>query len=282
MRCWSCRARFGINRCAPADLLGLLGARHAGRVEPGGPYNPERDPQTGVLNATTIASFSQALADAVTDVIRRGEFPIVLGGDCSILLGGLLALRRRGHYGLLFIDGHADFYQPSANPNGEVASMELALATGRGPDVLSNLEDLRPLVRDDDVVAFGIRDGQQQATYGSQPLPPALLSLELTEIQRLGVDATITEAVAHLTRADGPRSGFWIHVDTDVLDDAVMPAVDYRLPGGLSWESLTRALHVATRSDRAVGLEVTIYNPTLDKQGDGARRLVRALADALV
>jgi arginase len=41
-------------------------------------------------------------------------------------------LKRRGRYGLLFIDGHADFYQPEVNPNGEAASMDLAFATGHG------------------------------------------------------------------------------------------------------------------------------------------------------
>jgi arginase len=51
--------------------------------------------------------------------------------------------------------------------------MELALATGRGPHVLTNIEGLKPLVRDEDVVAFGIRHTQEQAAYGSQPLPPA-------------------------------------------------------------------------------------------------------------
>lgn len=79
-------------------------------------------------------------ADAVGEVIDRGEFPVVLGGDCSILLGGLLALNRRGHYGLLFMDGHADFYNPEANPNGEAASMDLFFVAGRGPAVLTNIE----------------------------------------------------------------------------------------------------------------------------------------------
>lgn len=51
------------------------------------------------------------------EVLDAGDVPIVLGGDCSILLGNLLALRRRGRHGLLFIDGHADFYQPEAEPN---------------------------------------------------------------------------------------------------------------------------------------------------------------------
>ena len=61
-----------------------------------------------------------------------------------------------------------------------------------------------------------------------------------------------------------------MHVDADVLDDAIMPAVDYRLPDGLSWEELTTAMRIAIKSHRVVGLEVTIYNPKLDP--DGAAR----------
>jgi arginase len=80
----------------------------------------------------------------------------------------MLAMRRDRRAGLLFLDGHADFYQPEAEPNGEAASMELALATGRGPEIVTDLEGLRPLVRDEDVVALGIRDAELAETHGSQ------------------------------------------------------------------------------------------------------------------
>jgi arginase len=262
-------------------LLDRLQARHAGRVVPEHSREAERDPVTLTLNANSIASYSRALADAVGAVLDRGEFPVVLGGDCSILLGDLLALKRRGRFGLLFIDGHADFYNPEANPNGEAASMDLAFATGRGPDVVTNIEGRRPLVRDEDVVAFGWRDAEEQAEYGSQPLPPTVRSLDLPRVRTHGIEATAREAVAHLTRDDGPDGGFWIHVDADVLDDAIMPAVDYRLPGGLSWAELTTAIRTAVASERAVGLEVTIYNPALDPDGAGARGLARVIGDAL-
>jgi arginase len=264
-----------------AGLIARLGARHAGRVVPQTPYDFKRDPATLTLNATGIASYSRALADAVGDVMDRGEFPVVLGGDCSILLGDLLALRRRGRYGLLFIDGHADFYNPEANPNGEAASMDLAFATGRGPDVLTNIEGLRPLVSDEDVVAFGYRDAEEQAAYGSQPLPPQMHAIDLPRIRRSGVTGAARDAVTHLTRHRGPDGGFWMHVDADALDDAIMPAVDYRLPDGLSWEELTTAMRIAMESHRVVGLEVTIYNPKLDPDGAGARGLVKVIGEAL-
>ena len=106
---------LGVER-APEVLLGAgladgLAARRAGRVEAAG-YSAERDPQTKVMNPQAISGYSSSLADAVAAVLDEGEFPVVLGGDCSVLLGTMLALRRRGRYGLLYIDGDADFYQP--------------------------------------------------------------------------------------------------------------------------------------------------------------------------
>ncbi len=81
-----------------AGLNDRLAARHAGRVVPEAAYDVERDSTTLTLNASGIASYSRRLADAVGEVIEGGEFPVVLGGDCSILLGNLLALKRRGRF----------------------------------------------------------------------------------------------------------------------------------------------------------------------------------------
>jgi arginase len=66
------------------------------------------------------------------------------------------------------VDGHADFYQPHASPTGEVAEMDLAIVSGRGPDILTNIDGFKPLVREEDIVVFGYRDAEQAASYGSQ------------------------------------------------------------------------------------------------------------------
>jgi arginase len=259
-----------------AGLAERLGARRAGGLAAPA-YDPQIDADAGMLNARGLREYAPRLADVVGAVLDRGEFPIVLGGDCSILLATTLALRRRGRYGLLFLDGHADFYQPEAEPTGEAASMELALVTGRGPDIVTNLEGLRPLVRDEDVVVFGFRDAEHAAAEGSQPLTPALRAIDLATVRERGVVHSVRDALAHLERKDGP-TGFWIHFDVDVLDDAIMPAVDYRLPDGLSWDELTAVLRAAVASGRSAGLGVTIFNPTLDADG----QIAHALVDALV
>jgi arginase len=272
----------GVERL-PDALLGAGLARRLGAAEVDAlhppAYDPRRDPATGMLNAAPIASFTRGLADAVADVLDAGAFPIVLGGDCSIVLGNLLALRRRGRYGLLFVDGHADFYQPEANINGEAASSDLAFATGRGPEVLTTFDGLRPLVHDIDVAVVGHRDAAEAARYGSQPLPDALRAYDLARVRQEGAGHVARTAVDHLARPE--LEGFWVHFDVDALDDAVMPAVDYRQPDGLSWHEARRILTAAVRSGRAVGMDVTIFNPKLDPDGRLAGALVDLLAGTL-
>ncbi|WP_327266568.1 arginase family protein [Streptomyces sp. NBC_01232] len=257
-----------------AGLAEQLGAVRAGRVEASA-YDPRRDETTGILNPHGIARYAASLADAVGTALDRGLFPVVLGGDCSILLGNLLCLRRRGRYGLLFLDGHTDFYQPAAEPTGEAASMELALATGRGPRLLTDLEGRGPLLRDEDVVAFGFRDAAESARAGMQPLPPRLHTIDLDGVRAIGAAAAVREAIGHLG-GEG-SAGFWVHVDVDVLDDDLMPAVDYRIPGGLTWLELESVLAIALADERAVGLDVTIFNPRLDPDGTLATRLTECL-----
>ena len=77
-----------------AGLAEQLGAQRAGRVEPPA-YIPERDPETLVLNPRGLADYAGALADAIGRLLNGAMLPVVLGGDCSIVLGCLLALRRR-------------------------------------------------------------------------------------------------------------------------------------------------------------------------------------------
>jgi arginase len=262
-----------------AGLADALDARRAGQVEPP-PYDARRDPATGLLNPTGLRDYARQLADATGAVLDGGETPIVLGGDCSILLGNLLALSRRGRHGLLFLDGHADFYQPDAEPNGEAASMDLALATGRGPTVVADLDGRGALVRDEDVVVLGRRDAEEADAAGSQRIEDTPITvLDLAAVRARGAGAAARAAVDHLSRAE--LDAFWIHLDCDVLDDAVMPAVDYRLPGGLSWDELETVVATAIDTGRAVGVEVTIFNPTLDTDGTITRSLASCLANAL-
>lgn len=262
-----------------AGLMESLNASYGGIIVPP-PYNAVKDPATQLLNPHSIRKFSIQLADRVTQVIHEKQFPVVVGGDCSILIGCMLAMKRSGKYGLFFIDGHADFYQAEAEPKGEAASIELAIISGRGPEILTNIEGLKPLVHDEHIIAFGIRDSEEQKQYGSQDVHKTLVHVfELHQIRAMGIEKASEQAAAILESYK--LDGFWIHLDADVLDNNIMPAVDYQLPGGLQWEELIRVLKLLMSSGKAAGITITIFNPKLDPDGSIASMFVRSIAEGL-
>ena len=81
-------------RLSDLGLAERLGARTTAPV-PVPARDAVPDAQTGIINMTAIAEFSPDLADAIGTILDAGRFPIGLGGDCTILLGSMLALRRR-------------------------------------------------------------------------------------------------------------------------------------------------------------------------------------------
>jgi arginase len=260
-------------------LVERLGAADAGRVGPP-PYSPELDPATGVRNGTAIAAFSIALADRLVGLLGSGAFPLVLGGDCSILLGAMLALRRLGRYGMVSIDGGLDFRHAGnahlVGPVGSVAGEDLAVVTGRGPPQLTDLEGRRPLVAEADVVAMGHRGLEPVA---DELLATALTLIDVAELRRLGPAEAGVRAVAVLAR--GGVEGFWVHVDADVLDPEVMPAVDAPEPGGLTHQELAALLQTLTASELAVGMQLTIFDPDLDPDGRLAAELTGTVVAGL-
>ena len=134
------------------------------------------------------------------------------------------------------------------------------MATGRGPDLLTDLEGLWPLVRDEDVALIGYRVLDDNDHFlGEHIRSTAITVVDLTEVRETGTGRALGKPLATLTKPD--LEGFWVHLDVDVLDDALMPAVDYRHPGGLTWQEAAQILGGLLASDGARGLEVTIFNP---------------------
>jgi arginase len=151
---------------------------------------------------------------------------------------------------------------------------------GRGPGVLADIDGLRPLVRDSDVALIGYRVLDDNDHFLDEHVRSTEITVaDLSDIQAHGAGHALERAVTTLARPE--LEGFWVHLDVDVLDDALMPAVDYRHPGGLSWEEAEELLGGLLGSRTACGLEVTIFNPRLDPNGCIARRL-SALIEAVL
>ncbi|WP_420079094.1 arginase family protein [Streptomyces sp. JL4002] len=273
----------GVYKLADAlreqGLLARLGAREGGVVVPPRYDRGDWREGDGVFHAAALAAYTVALADRIERHLRAGEFPVVLGGDCSIQLGASLAMRRIGRYGLAAVDGSADFRHPgntaTNGPVGAAGGEEIALATGRGQASLTDLEDLAPYLRDEDVRLFGLRDGDGDLPELAEA---GIFAATVAEIRRRGAAEVARAALDGLHPP--VTAGFWVHLDADVLDPEVMPAVDSPDPGGLRPEELATLLGTLVGSPRCVGLNVTIYDPDLDPDGSAGALLADLVVGA--
>jgi arginase len=240
-------------------------------------YDGHRRPES-ILNVDALKKISLALSKSIRDHASAEKFLLVLGGDCSILIGVMLALKLKGAYGLFFIDGHADFYETEKSPTGEAADMDLSLVTGRGPDILTNIHGVRPYVKDEHVIHLGQRDIEETKHYDAQDIHKTRIAcFDVSFIHNHGVETTVAKIekkLSHIT-----LDGFWIHFDTDVIEDNINPAVDYRLPGGLSIEECRHLLKSLVTNYNILGMTVTIYNPVLDPDGTIADKLTTLLRE---
>lgn len=244
-------------------------------------YDFGEQPGTRIRNGTAIREHALRLADAVAATLAASRFAVVAGGDCSILLGCLAGARRGGRCGLVHVDGHRDFFHPgnydAGSRLGSAAGMDLALATGRGELLLTHWPVTgSPLVTDDDVIQIGDRE---PAGTGHGPPDPPMAGLTVHDVLRGGIAEAAHRVIGRLRHRGLDR--VWLHVDLDVLDQAVLPAVDTPGSPGLTFGQLGQLLGRLIGSGRVVGLDVTIYDPELDPAGEYAPQIVDCLTSAL-
>jgi len=242
-------------------------------------YAFEAQPGTQIRNGQSIRAFSMRLKDAVHGVLQEGGFPLVIGGDCSVLLGGLYGLRQSGGRGLVHIDGHSDFYQMRGSDVGRLgaaAGMDLALVSGRGEALLSDWPEVGTLARDQDIIQIGEREAAaDQDQIPSTKIAQITAQRALAESMRAAAGAAVEKFTAsHLDRA-------WLHVDLDVLDENIMGAVDSPGSPGLSFEQLGELVQELCASGRIAGADFAIYDPELDSERHYARSIVQCIAHGI-
>lgn len=268
----------GLDR-APAALRarGLAARLHADDLGDVVPleYVDFTRPAGRIRNEAALVSYSQDIGARVAHAVLDDRFVVLLGGGCSIVLGGLLGAGRASNcrLGLIYVDGHADFATPEESATGSAASMCAALAIGRGDSPLARLADI-PLVNGSDLVILGRRDLSYADNYGQAALQTAgVLDIPAPVVRSRGAAAAAAGTLERLSDV----SRIWIHIDADVLDPSVMPAVDSPEAEGLSVDELVSLLRPFVRDPRAAGLELTIYDPNLDSDGTCAETLVGVL-----
>lgn len=260
----------------------LRGARLTADIVVSEP-NPTRGPLAGFLNEHALLEMVEAVHARVRAALQAGRFPLLYGGDCSVLLGAVPAVRDMcGTAGLLFVDGHEDATTMEQSSTGEAANMEVALLLGMtGQHAPDPLRSRLPALRPETIVMLGQRDANYRREIAVASIADRVVRLH--GVQELRRDPQLAaRGAGHVA---GHASGWWLHADLDVLDGnefrACGAASDPAMPEGLTWAELTAITRTALASDGCRGWSIGVYNPDLDPDGRDAARIVGYLAEVV-
>ncbi len=208
-----------------------------------------------------VVAVNVALAETIR--AHSDKTPFIFAGECVTALGAMKGLEDK-QPAVLWYDAHGDFNTPDTTPSGFLGGMPLAALVGLGNESLMQRIGLDP-IPPSDVILTDARD----------------LDPEEEELLR-GTEVRHLPDLDALLAADLPRKPLYIHFDTDIVDPAEMPAMNYPAADGPSvMHTESTLVRVAQQADVA-GILFSLWNhekPGAQRSLDASLRLVRAFAE---
>jgi arginase len=267
-------------RLRDAGLVALPGARLTPDIVVSDP-DPSRGRLAGFFNERALLEMVGAVYERVRAALQGDRFPILYGGDCAVLLGAVPAVRDiYGSAGLVFVDGHEDATTIEQSTTGEAANMEVALLLGlTGEHAPEPIRTWLPALGAEAVAMLGQRDAGYRNEIGVTTIADRVRLHNAAQVRK-NPEQLATQAAAHVA---AQASGWWLHVDLDVLDGrefhACGAATDPSMPEGLTWEELTTITRAGLHSTGCRGWSLGVYNTDLDPDGQEALRIVAYLGN---
>ena len=213
------------------------------------------------------------VADEVRRARRAGAFPVLLAGSCFNGVGVVAGLEEPAP-GVVWLDAHSDFNEPASSLEGYLDGMGLAILTGSAWQAMRERVLAAPAVPEQRVVLAGAR------------------SFEPPEVERLAGSAIVKLPADELAAPDRllaaieaiEPSGVYLHIDLDVLDEAVAGVNVYSAAGGLDADQLDALVGELVRRAPVRAVSLTAYDPACDPDDRVpgiARQLLETVAAAL-
>jgi arginase len=228
-------------------------------------------------NAAEIAGWTRAIDDAAYRSMRRGAFPVFLGGDHSLSMGSVSGVARhaaeaRRPLFVLWLDAHSDYNTPATSPSGNMHGMPVAFFCGEaGFDGI--LPTNRPLVPAQNVFQLGIRsiDPAERDAVGLR----GVNVYDMRTVDERGAAAIMRDVMHTVSEAGGLLH---VSLDVDFLDPDVAPGVGTTVPGGATFREAHLVMEMLCDSELVTSLDLVELNPFLDDRGKSARVMVELTA----
>ncbi|MGF6885308.1 formiminoglutamase [Nocardia sp. GAS34] len=207
----------------------------------------------------------ERLGRAVSELLDRGHFPVVLGGGHEIAFGSYLGLahsraaRDGARLGVLNLDAHFDLrpdpVPSSGTPFRQIAESERARGAEFRYAVIGISQPSNTSVLFDTADSLGVR---------------YLLDDDCGVTNAAGVEAFVEGFLAEVDL-------LYLTIDLDVMPAAVAPGVSAPAAYGVPVETIQRVAEKVSRSGKLALVDVAELNPSLDVDNRTARTAARLI-----
>ena len=224
------------------------------------------DQEQNLKNLQEVIKTSEELCMELDEIVSKGGFPLVLGGDHSISIGSIAGISK--HYkelGVIWYDAHADLNTAETSPSGNIHGMPLATNIGLGHPFLLNIGGYSPKIKPENIVIVGARsiDEGEKALIREK----GIKVFTMHEIDRKGMTAVMEETIAYLKeRTDGVH----LSLDLDAIDPVDAPGVGTPVLGGVTYRESHLAMEMLAEAEMITSAEFVEINPILDNKNQTA------------
>ncbi|MBU9723788.1 MULTISPECIES: arginase [Bacillaceae] len=241
-----------------------------GDVEIGRPNKLDVKNDKNLKDLNEVVKANEILADAVSNAVEKGNFPLVLGGDHSIAIGTLAGVANKyENLGVIWFDAHGDLNTGDTSPSGNIHGMPLAVSLGIGDTSLTKIGGYAPKIKPENIVIIGARsldDGEKELIKEK-----GIKVFTMHEIDRLGMTNVMEEAISHVSQK---TDGIHLSLDLDALDPIDAPGVGTPVIGGTTYRETHLAMEILAERDLITSAEFVEVNPILDNKNSTAEAAV--------
>jgi len=229
-----------------------------------------------------VLNNSIQLESSLFEIVKKGEFPIVLSGDHSNAIGAISGLKNAHpdkRIGVIWVDAHADLHSPYTTPSGNLHGMPLAVLTGIDNQGISTnavteeevavwnqlkqlgQQNICPKIALKDIVFIGLRDAEEAEWQTIRER--GVVAFEPEEIASSGIESIINKSFDYLKDCDL----FYVSFDADSLDPKLSTGTGTPSPDGLKISEAESIFKAVFKHPKLGALEITEVNPNL-QQGE--------------
>lgn len=222
-----------------------------------------------------ITQICDAIYQKGKAIVKKGHFPLFIGGDHSIAVGTIASVTDDDATGLIWIDAHGDFNTPETSPSGNIHGMPLAALVGEGHASLVNVGRPGAKIHPENVVMIGQRD--LDTNEKKRLKKTGITVFTMRDIDEQGISSIANKALMkliHLKRVH-------LTLDMDALDPVEAPGVGTPVPGGISYREAHLLMETLADSGKLTSMDLVEINPILDIANKTAELAVELTLSAL-